>query len=123
MADEKPKTVGDLLAESGSGVGAFASLFAGGAVAMGKLAEWEHTVCSDCAMWAEREPGWGTCGPQNDGPGSNVRVLLASTGPLWPGCRGFVLRDGAPGPAKRAHEAAKKRIADAMGAGKEKPGP
>ncbi len=117
MADKKsdPKTVGDLLSESGAAGGVF-GLLIGGPLVAGKMAEWENTLCEDCLHGTvEKHQRGNRLGPLCDYSG----LVIFSGGPPWPGCRGFVLRESAPGPAKRAHEAAQAKMEAAMRTAKE----
>jgi hypothetical protein len=93
----------------GIGMGLLTMLAAGPLVS-GQIAEAEHTFCEDCANWTG-ETGYssdGECTSDDmiyfrDTPREDVRFMR--NGPLWPGCRGFKLREGAKGPRLRAHEA------------------
>lgn len=88
------------------------TMLASGPLLGGKLGEAEHTVCADCSRHEPARtlgPGYVNCTHAN----LVWRVEELENEPPWAGCRGFKLRDGAPGPLKRYAQAVRART-DAM---------
>lgn len=93
------------------------AMLLGAPIVLSRLRDWEYTFCEDCENWTG-EPGYNSDGECKDDESvgwfreiNREDVRFMRRGPPWPGCRGFKLRDGAPGPTKRWMEATKKKEA------------
>ena len=109
MSDEKEKP-GELGVAGGIGI---LAMLAGAPILMSRMGEEQHTVCADCDEW--RPDHGGLCAStranhNTSADGSWGPLATSFDGPLWPGCRGFKLRPGAPGPAKRYTDALKEKL-------------
>lgn len=83
------------------------AILLGAPIVLSRLREWEHTFCEDCENWTKTHVADGVV---LDGLCRQMAFQTGPRGPLWSGCRGFKLRGGAPGPAKRYTDALKEKI-------------
>lgn len=101
MSDEKPGELGV--------VGGILAMLAGAPILAARMGEEQHTVCADCTQHGPARtlgPGYVNCAYAN----LVWRVEDLEREPPWAGCRGFKLREGAPGPQKRYTDSMKEKL-------------
>jgi hypothetical protein len=90
------------------------ALLASGPMLAGRIGEAEHTVCADCSQHEPTRTLLGTGFVNCRYANAVFHKDDLGKDPPWPGCRGFKLLPGAPGPMKRYAQAVRDRTNAAL---------